>query len=561
MIRYICKYTPLELFCGFHQEVALLDDMADNFELSDRISHINLCGFGKSLMQSVLSVNEQELVLINCCDTICRAYDVIRDVQTCRFLFMLDLPHRINPVAADELGKKLVRLKNAYEEYFGTPFDRDAFLRAFTPAASEESGPYVGILGVRVGPELEENIRSLMPLPVKNLTCVRNRELICDTKAMASMPEEKMFTAYASALLNQFPCGRMGLPETRSQLFADPNLQGIIFHTIKFCDYYEFEYYDVKKETALPILKLETDYTRQSKEQLKTRIEAFAETLGTAADMKPRSIRVPVFDKTVYVAGIDSGSTSTDVVIMDTEKRIVSSVILPTGAGANISAEQALSDALKKAKLSRSDISAIVKTGYGRDYISDGDNSITEISCHAKGAHFLSPASRTVIDIGGQDSKVIRVDETGAVLNFVMNDKCAAGTGRFLEMMARALGISLKQISEMGLNWKEEITISSMCTVFAESEVVSLVAQNRALEDIVHGLNRSVASKVAALANRVSPEEEYIMTGGVAKNRGVAKALEERLGTTLFICDEAQLCGAIGAALFALERIYKKSPT
>ena len=136
-----------------------------------------------------------------------------------------------------------------------------------------------------------------------------------------------------------------------------------------------------------------------------------------------------------------------------------------------------------------------------------------------------------------------------------MNDKCAAGTGRFLEMMARALGLTLKQISEIGLDWKEDITISSMCTVFAESEVVSLVAQNRALEDIVHGLNRSVASKVAALANRVSPEEDYIMTGGVAKNRGVVKALEERLGTKLFVCDEAQLCGALGAALFALERV------
>ena len=126
-----------------------------------------------------------------------------------------------------------------------------------------------------------------MPLPVRNLTCVRNRGLICDTEAMASMSEENMFAAYASALLSQFPCGRMGLPEIRSRLFADPNLQGIIYHTIKFCDYYEFEYYGVKNDTTLPLLKLETDYTRQSKEQLKTRIEAFAETLYGAADTKP----------------------------------------------------------------------------------------------------------------------------------------------------------------------------------------------------------------------------------------------------------------------------------
>lgn len=554
MIKYVCKYTPLELFSGFYQECSLLEDMADNFEISDRVSHINLCGFGKSLMESVLSENAQELVLVNCCDTMNRAYDVIHDEQACRFLFMLDLPHRSSNYAANELGKKLLDLKNAYEAYLGIPFDREAFLHAFDPSTPDESGLYVGILGVRVGQELEEMIRSLMPLPARNLTCVRNRGLICDTEAMASMSEKDMFAVYASVLLSQFPCGRMGQPEIRCRLFDDPNLQGVIYHTIKFCNYYEFEYFNVKQDTTLPILKLETDYTRQSEEQLKTRIEAFAETLSGTSNTNLGSSKVPITENSGYVAGIDSGSTSTDVVIMDTEEHIVSTVILPTGGGANISAEHALRDALNKVGLSRSDISVIFKTGYGRDYIADGDDSVTEITCHARGAHFLSPESRTVIDIGGQDSKVIRIDKTGAVLNFVMNDKCAAGTGRFLEMMARALGLTLKQISEIGLDWKEDITISSMCTVFAESEVVSLVAQNRALEDIVHGLNCSVASKVAALVNRVSPKEGYVMTGGVAKNRGVVKALEERLGTKLFVCDEAQLCGALGAALFALER-------
>ena len=136
-----------------------------------------------------------------------------------------------------------------------------------------------------------------------------------------------------------------------------------------------------------------------------------------------------------------------------------------------------------------------------------------------------------------------------------MNDKCAAGTGRFLEMMAKALGFTLDEMSTADENWSEDIRISSMCTVFAESEVVSLVAQNKAVADIVHGLNHSVASKVSSLAKRVSPEEGYIMTGGVANNKGVVKALEETLGTKLFICDEAQLCGALGAALFALEQI------
>ena len=187
------------------------------------------------------------------------------------------------------------------------------------------------------------------------------------------------------------------------------------------------------------------------------------------------------------------------------------------------------------------------------------DDSITEITCHAKGAHYLNPRVRTVIDIGGQDIKAISIDENGAVKNFLMNDKCAAGTGRFLEMMARTLGLSLEEMSTKGLEWKENVVISSMCTVFAESEVVSLVAQNKNVADIIHGLNVSVASKVGALAARLGKNNpgEYMMTGGVAKNKGITNALEEKLGAKLYICDEAQLCGALGAALFAYEKCKK----
>ena len=203
--------------------------------------------------------------------------------------------------------------------------------------------------------------------------------------------------------------------------------------------------------------------------------------------------------------------------------------------------------------MQREDIDALVTTGYGRTAIKNGDKSITEITCHARGAHFLNPEVRTVIDIGGQDSKVIRLDENGAVANFVMNDKCAAGTGRFLEMMARTMEMNLDQMSECGLEFKEDITISSMCTVFAESEVVSLIAQNKRTDDIVHGLNKAVAAKTASLVKRVGGEEAYMMTGGVAQNKGLVKTLEERLGTSLVISEKSQLCGALGAALFATD--------
>ena len=212
-------------------------------------------------------------------------------------------------------------------------------------------------------------------------------------------------------------------------------------------------------------------------------------------------------------------------------------MIIPTGGGAMMSAEKSLDLAIEKAGIKKEEIVRIDTTGYGRSYIDSGDDSITEITCHAKGANYLNPNVRTIIDIGGQDIKAISIDGQGAVKNFLMNDKCAAGTGRFLEMMAKTLGLSLEEMSVKGLEWKHNIVISSMCTVFAESEVVSLVAQNKDVADIIHGLNVSVASKVGALAARLGKDHpgEYMMTGGVAKNRGIIQALEEKLGAKLYI--------------------------
>ncbi len=195
-------------------------------------------------------------------------------------------------------------------------------------------------------------------------------------------------------------------------------------------------------------------------------------------------------------------------------------------------------------------------TGYGRNNIPFATGQVTEITCHARGAHRLYPEARAIVDIGGQDSKVICLDESGGVTNFVMNDKCAAGTGRFLELMARTLELNLDEMARVGLHWEQELTISSMCTVFAESEVVSLIADNHSAADIVHGLNQSVAAKTAALASRAGAKGPYMMTGGVARNRGVTEALEARLGAPLWLPPEPDLCGALGAALFALDSPY-----
>ena len=543
---YVCKYTPVELLKALGGECEILNDMPEGFDLAEQIAHPNICGFGKSVLEAVLAGNVKELVLVNCCDTIRSVYDILEDSGKLDFLYMVDMLHCDVSCSRERTVIQLKELAAAYGEYKGTTFNKEAFLKAFQP--SERCSEYhLAVVGARMGEQLFEMTEDSMPLPVVNETCVNNRS-VGGVLPSEDLNFDSLMVWYAGELLHQLPCMRMMDHAGRKQLYQDPSLKGIIYHTVKFCDFYSFEYADIKNHTDLPILKIESDYTVQSSGQLSTRLEAFAESLNIQKETKR--------EKTMgkgYYAGIDSGSTSTDVVILDKDRNITASVIMPTGAGAANGAERALEEALKQAGLEREDLDAVVTTGYGRTAISDGDKSITEITCHARGAHFLDPSVRTVVDIGGQDSKVIRLNEDGTVKNFVMNDKCAAGTGRFLEMMAKTMEISLEELSKVGLSYQEDITISSMCTVFAESEVVSLIAQNKPTDDIVHGLNKAVASKTASLVKRVGGEEAYMMTGGVAQNKGLVKTLEERLGTSLVVSDKSQLCGALGAALFAAD--------
>ena len=545
---YICKYTPVELLEAFGGECAILNHMPDNFDLSDQVAHPNICGFGKSLLEACMEGKVKELVLVNCCDTIRSAYDVLLEYGKLDFLFLLDIMHSGGTCSREHAQHELRRLAESYGAYKGTSFDAARFREAFR-TRKRPTAPYISVLGARVGDELFQLMEKTMPLPVRNDTCVNNRAVALPEDLDADF--DTLMADYARTLLGQIPCMRMIDTTGRKVLYNDPHLRGVIYHTVKFCDYYGFEYSELKGRLDVPLLKLESDYTIQSSGQLLTRLEAFAESIAPERTLR-KETHTNMNGKGLY-AGIDSGSTSTDVVIIDREKNIIAQSILPTGAGAAAGADRALDEALAQAGLSRSDINATVTTGYGRTAIKLGDQSITEITCHAKGAYFLDPSVRTIIDIGGQDSKVIRLDENGNVTNFVMNDKCAAGTGRFLELMARTLELSLDDMSRLGLEWKEDVTISSMCTVFAESEVVSLIAENRTPADIIHGLNRSVATKTCALCRRVGGEESYMMTGGVSKNRGVVTEIEKILGVKLHISDKAQLNGALGAALFALE--------
>ena len=517
MIGYTCKYTPVELLAALGGQPALLNREAAAFSHAEALTHNHLCCHAKAVLEECRRDGVRELVLVNCCDSIRRCYDVLRAQGGLDFLFLLDLPHHDDGCAKARLRGELERLAAEYGAYRGATLDEAALRAAFAPPVPLPDGPFLAVTGARAGAGLLEALRRVSPLPVADLTCGGNRSLPPPPEGLDGL--DGLLDWYTGALLGQIPCLRMDAVGRREELLNHPGLKGLVYHTVKFCDFYSFEYENLRRRTALPLLKVETDFTPLSSGQLSTRLEAFLEGL----ELRPAPASAA--RRGAYVAGIDSGSTTTNVVVLDRAGNVAASAIVRTGPKASQGAEKAFA---ALGGFTPEDMAAIVATGYGRNNIPFATGQVTEITCHARGAHRLYPEARAIVDIGGQDSKVICLDESGGVTNFVMNDKCAAGTGRFLELMARTLELNLDEMARVGLHWEQELTISSMCTVFAESEVVSLIADNHSAADIVHGLNQSVAAKTAALASRAGAKGPYMMTGGVARNRGVTEALEAR---------------------------------
>ncbi len=252
----------------------------------------------------------------------------------------------------------------------------------------------------------------------------------------------------------------------------------------------------------------------------------------------------------MITAGIDIGSITAKAALIK-DGNLMGTLVIPTGYHHLNAGVRVYETLLKKTGLSKKDISAIVSTGYGRSSIDFADKAMTEILCHGAGAHFLNPDIRGIIDVGGQDSKAILLDGRGRVENFAMNDKCAAGTGRFLEVMARALEVSLDEMGEFSMRADAPLKISSICTVFAESEVISMIARQEKRENIIAGIHDAAAARVAILAAKIKIRGPVMMTGGVAKNSGMVAALENRLGLKLIIGSLSQESGAIGAAVLA----------
>lgn len=256
----------------------------------------------------------------------------------------------------------------------------------------------------------------------------------------------------------------------------------------------------------------------------------------------------------MYVAGIDIGSSTTKIVVLN-ERSMLASQIRETMPDSSDTAGSDVAAMLSSHHLGLNDISYVVATGYGRVNVPFANRTVTEIACHAKGVHFVFPGARTVLDMGGQDCKAIRVDAKGNHQSFVMNDKCAAGTGRFLEVIARTIGVPLSEFGPLSLQARYPIRISSVCTVFARSEVVRSLRKGVPKSDIAAGICEATVERVVTLLKRVGIEPEFVISGGIGKNAGVVKRIEVKLGIPARIPPEPQIMGALGAALFAREAV------
>ncbi len=619
MIAYICKYAPIEILEACGAPMVIMEPHVANFNQADALMHPNICSYVKAVLEEFEKGSYEGMLFTTCCDSSRRLYDTLCSRHPDKFFFCLDLPRKVNEFAVSLYVKQIEQLIKEYEAFSGKTFDvrrlAEICAQEFEmqerkqelekrEAGAKKTDLNVCLAGARPGSEIKQLIRDLGADITLDLTCTGiTREYKID-----ETNRETILRSYAEGLLGQIPCMRMAQVDDRAQTLLEQadDLDGILYHTVKFCDIYSYEYTRLKQTIDLPVLKIETDATSQCAGQILTRVEAFFESLRAkkkpaaentntgesaifcdtcmdgeyGASIDPRISKEDVAkdmsspkttavsesisdapsvntkhkgDQPMYIMGIDSGSTSTNAVIINEKKEILSYAVLRTGAKSAGSAEKIREEVLEKAGIKAEDLSMVISTGYGRVSIPFADKNVTEISCHAKGAHFINPAVRTILDIGGQDSKAIHINGSGDVIDFVMNDKCAAGTGRFLEMMADTLEVDISELGPLSLKSKENVEISSMCTVFAESEVISLIAQNKEPADIARGLHRAIAGKAVSLLRKVNPEPEFMMTGGVAKNPGVVKALEEMMDAPFYIYEEPEIVGALGAALYGLK--------
>lgn len=579
MYNYFCKYAPVEILNAYGALGQKLNSAMSDRKNVDSELHRNICGFSRAIFESVIA-DEKPVILTSCCDSINAIYDVIRSKSI--EAYRIDLP------GADDECAKLMYLSELkklieYLEKSDYSFNSRLFFQTlsdnFQNNCDSEPKPYIAVMGARISNEFDDFLRGNLKfdIDIVNLTCSGERRLFFSPEfsdyinaalknpAIKDSLSDDILLLYVDSIFSQMPCMRMTSSFSRRKLLEDPKLLDIVYNTVSFCDFYAFEL-SYFKSADIPLLAIETDFAANDYGQLDTRIQAFAEQLEKNWERVNNMNKKDKFLKNMndenrasYYAGIDSGSTSTNAVIIDGLGNIIAHSSVLTGVDINKSALYAYEEVLKSAGINAVDIAGIVTTGYGRKNLNlnfkdtEVTDNITEITCHAKGAYHLNNEVRTVIDIGGQDSKIIKLDEQGQVVDFLMNDKCAAGTGKFLELMSYSLGMSMDEMVDYGKQSKRQyrIAISSMCSVFAQSEVVSLIAKGETAQDIIDGINLSIAKKTAAMLGKSKNAGAIMMTGGVAKNIGVVDALEHELGVKLEVPEDSEICGALGAALYA----------
>jgi predicted CoA-substrate-specific enzyme activase len=530
----------------------------------------NLCGYAKTVYEKGMELSSGDYLLIaDSCDAMRRIGDLLSELSSAR-VFILRLPWKRDADAVEflsgEIGDLTTFLENsgvAVNLHTGIGRFNDLVDHVLTNEIRVEGADlsrlYLSALDGNKA-KIDSNLVSRGPrkrialsggvtdigafdnavekaggIMVSNDTCLGRRPFSSKTA-----DNIEPLTAIAERLLKwRSPCARFS--ETISA--SDESADATVFVVPKFCDFFDF----VRPRDNMKTYRVELDFPLNSDGQLTTRIGALMEKNDS------RSVLHSEEGTTVIYAGVDSGSTTTNGVLIDGKGRIIFSKTVKTGIRASNTAEGLMQEMTEFSRKNGNQIGKCISTGYGRLLVSSASDKITEISCHARGVFELFPEARGIIDIGGQDSKVIRLNSVGNVEDFAMNDKCAAGTGRFLEVMASALEMDTEKMSSLARKSKKDISISSVCTVFAESEVVSLIGTGERIEDISAGLFKAIAKRVGAMYSRLGSPTPLVFTGGVARNAGVVEAMKMLFKTEILIPDVPDIMGAYGAALFARE--------
>jgi predicted CoA-substrate-specific enzyme activase len=519
----------------------------------------NLCSWVRHLAGRLLAGDADSSVVVVpvSCDAMSKLHDVLaasgRDG-----VFRLPVPRRNDEAGIRYLAGQYVRLLGqlGIDE---SNFD-EVRARHAVPAASgndavarQADAPRVGLAG-SVYPE--RHFRTVLEEAGAQVHVLRR----CGMAVPGPLPDSLLEGSIhdfcrrlAAHYLGSAVCPRMMTTRMTESLAAEVaarRLAALVVPVLEFCDGYHLAVDDLLRclPAGFPLLLVEGDLTSGFGEQTVTRLEAFMERVR--GDIGKRPAR-PV-DRSRYVVGIDVGSTQVKAVLMDAEGRLAGTSLCPTGGRMVESSRDAVAQLLSRAGVDRAAVAAVSATGYGRKSVAC-DATRTEIACHARGVSRTVTGPVTVIDIGGQDSKVIVTGGNGQVLRFSMNDKCAAGTGRFIDAMVRTLGLDMGRFSALSLEAAAEVPVTSMCSVFAESEVISLTARSEPLSGVARGINASIARRVAGMVRRAAGAPPFVLTGGVSQIPGFVSELERELGEPVRVFEHALHAGAIGAAMLVIE--------